>query len=213
MKKRTQKWISRGGVALGLLMLICFLLSPWRIYQKGTDFIYLSVDQMDYREVGIVFGAGITTSGRPSDVLRDRLDIAYEAYVNGAIDKILVSGDNQTEDYSEPDVMRDYLIQQGVPEEDVVADYAGRRSYDTCARANEIWGIETALLITQGYHLPRAIYLCESMGIDSRGISSSQQDYIAGRYYEFREILAIYKAVLDVNLLKPDYIGGESEEL
>lgn len=213
MKKRTKKWLIRGSVLLGGLFFLLFLLSPLRIYRHGTDHIYLSVDQMDYREVGIVFGAGITTSGRPSDILRDRMVTAYDAYVNGSIDKILVSGDNQTEDYSEPDVMRDYLIEWGIPEEDVVADYAGRRTYDTCARANEIWGVDTALLITQGYHLPRAIYLCESMGIDSRGISSSRQDYVAGRYYEFREILAIYKAVLDVNLFKPDYIGGEPEEL
>ncbi|MFT7184515.1 MAG: SanA protein [Oceanicoccus sp.] len=195
------------------LACLFFVISPWLIYQKGTDLIYSDLEAVANYEVAIVFGAGVTASGQPSDALRDRLDTALDLYQLGRLEHVLVSGDNSEEIYNEPDVMRDYLIAWGVAEEDVTADYAGRRTYDTCARANEIWNIEKALLISQGYHLPRAIYLCESFGIESTGLSASRQDYVYQDDYEFREILALYKAVLDVWLLHPDYIGGEVEEL
>jgi vancomycin permeability regulator SanA len=199
-------------VLLGIT-LILFVIAPWRIYESGTSKSYLNLESVGNHEVALVFGAGITASGQPSDALRDRLDTALDLYNSDVIEKILLSGDNSIEEYSEPDVMKDYLISQGVPEYDLFTDYAGRRTYDSCARANEVWGLEKALLITQGYHLPRAIYLCEKFGIESRGISASRQEYVYQNDYEFREILAIYKAVLDIWILHPDYIGGPREEI
>lgn len=213
MKINLKKAILLVLAILLFLFFVFLIIAPWKIYSNGTAQSYLDIDSVGAHEVAIVFGAGITDSGQPSDALRDRLDTAFDLYEKGSIEKILVSGDNSIEEYSEPDVMRGYLIEKGVPEANIRTDYAGRRTYDTCARAHEIWGIEKALLITQGYHLPRSIYLCEAFGIDSRGISASRQEYVYQKKYEFREMLAIYKAVLDVWILKPEYIGGESEKL
>lgn len=164
--------------------------------------------------MAIVFGAGITELNTPTDVLKDRLTVAGRLYWAGTVEKILVSGDNSNEQYSEPDVMRDYLIEiWGIPEEDVTADYAGRRTYDTCVRAHEVWGIESALLVSQAYHLPRSIFTCSKLGMDSEGVTASLQDYVFQKQYELREILALYKAVIDVYLIEPSYIGGESEAI
>jgi vancomycin permeability regulator SanA len=108
--------------------------------------------------------------------------------------------------------MYDYLVfTLDVNPDDVVRDFAGLRTYDTCARAKEIWGIDKAILISQGYHLSRAIFTCNSLGIQSTGYSATQYEYANEDYYKLREIFAIHKAVLDVYILHPEYIGGEPE--
>lgn len=204
---------ARTKIIFGVLafLTLIFLSSPWWIYRAGVNRIY-TPETVPYHPVAIVFGAGLTASGTPSDVLKDRLNVAADLYFSDRVDQILVSGDNPVDTYSEPDAMKDYLIQSGVAEADIVADYAGRRTYDTCARAQEIWDLDAAILISQGYHLPRAIFTCRKLGVESVGVSSSLQSYVYQEKYEFREILAIYKAVLDVYLLKPDFIGGEPED-
>ncbi len=100
-----------------------------------------------------------------------------------------------------------------IPPGAVVLDHAGRRTYDTCIRAHEIWVIEEAILVTQDFHLPRAIWTCERLGIKSRGVSASLQPYVEEEAYRLREILAVYKAALDVFLLHPSYIKGNQENL
>ena len=106
--------------------------------------------------VALVFGAGIRADGRLSPMLADRMDTAIALYQAGKVRKLLVSGDNRFVDYDEPGRMYDYAVARGVPAADVVRDYAGRRTYDTCYRAKAIFGVERALLITQRFHLPRA---------------------------------------------------------
>jgi vancomycin permeability regulator SanA len=108
--------------------------------------------------------------------------------------------------------MYDYLVYTlDVQSEDVVRDFAGLRTYDTCARAKNIWGVDRAILISQGYHLSRAIFTCSELGIQSTGYSATQYEYENELYYKLREILAIHKAVLDIYILHPEYIGGEPE--
>ena len=199
-------------VLLGVFAL--FVLSPWIIRSWAFDKIFERDEVVGISEVAIVFGAGLKEDGSPSDVLKDRLITAAGLYWAGYADKILVSGDNGVESYNEPEAMANYLIWwQGVPEADIVLDYAGRRTYDTCARAKEIWGLESAALVTQEYHLPRALFTCEKFGIESIGVSATLQPYVYDDLYQVRELLATYKAVLDVYLLRPAYIGGETEEL
>jgi SanA protein len=196
-----------------LLLALFFLTLPLWIF-PGEDAIFQEASEApDTYEVALVFGAGLTNSGSPSLVLSDRLQVAAELYFLGKVDKILVSGDNSIEEYDEPTAMYDFLIAWGVDEEDIAVDFAGRRTYDTCARAHEIWGVEKALLVTQEFHLPRALFLCESLGIESEGVSSTLQTYRNENVFESREILAQYKAILDVYLWAPSYIGGEAEEL
>ncbi len=208
------KKIIRKTILIGILLtIIYFLILPIRIVQSGRKQVFQDLESVGNYEVGIVFGAGVKEDGQPHDMLRDRLIVAADLYNDGKIKKILVSGDNRFENYNEPQAMYDYLIEEfGIPDEDIYRDYAGRRSYDTCARAKEIFGVEKALLITQGYHLPRTIYTCEKLGIESEGISGTLEPYIGEEYYKLREIAAIYKAWFDVNIWSPVYVGGEVEE-
>ncbi len=194
-----------------LLSLFIFFLPSLIIGRFKNQIV--SIEELEEHRVGIVFGAGVLKSGRPSDVLMDRLKIAEQLYKEGKIEKILVSGDNRVEHYNEPDVMKNYLVSFGIPQEDISEDFAGRRTFDTCIRANEIWGIEKAVLVSQEYHLYRAIFTCESLGIESVGVSATLQPYVLDEYYVSREKLAIYKAVIDLYLWEPDYVGGEAEEL
>lgn len=191
-----------------------FLASPFLIRFTTSDKVFTFENFSDEQEVAIVFGAGLKEDGTPSDALKDRLIIAGDMYWAGQISKILVSGDNRYENYNEPDAMKEYLVNNyDIPAEDISQDYAGRSTYETCARASNIWGIDEAILITQEFHLPRAIFTCESMHIDSVGVSATLQPYIFDDYYKIRELFATYKAVLDVFILRPNYIKGDSESL
>lgn len=196
------------AITLGLLL---FLGSPFVIQTIEQNKIY-ALDKVPEQEVAIVFGAGLKKDGTPSDALKDRLTVAAELYQAGSIQKILVSGDNRFENYNEPDVMSAYLQTQfGIPAEAIAEDYAGRRTYDTCIRAKTIWNVDAAILITQDFHLPRALYTCESLGIDSVGVSASLQPYLFQKWYHQRETLATLKMLWDLYLWNPFYVSGEAE--
>ena len=104
--------------------------------------------------------------------------------------KLLVSGDNRFVDYDEPGRMYDYAIARGIPAADVVRDFAGRRTYDTCYRAKAIFGVEQAILVTQRFHLPRAIFTCRALGVDAIGFAADLNVYRSERYYRLREAFA-----------------------
>lgn len=178
--------------------------------QWGRSRIYTNPSLVGTYPVAIVFGAAIRQDGSPKHVLEDRLQTAAELYRRGAILKILVSGDNRVEDYNEPEGMYQYLTGTlGVPAQDIARDFGGRRTYDTCRRAHEVFGVRRALLITQGYHLPRALFLCNHLGIESDGISASRREYLRLPYFKLREILALYNALIDLYLWSPAYVGGQ----
>lgn len=191
---------------------LLFLTSPLFILNYGKNHIYIDSSQIPSGQIAIVFGAGIKNNGTPSDMLKDRLLTVTELYNLGVIDKILVSGDNRFENYNEPEVMYQFLVDQGIPTENIVRDYAGRRTYDTCMRAKTLWGVDHALLISQGYHLPRAIFTCHALGIKSTGYSATLQPYVGESWFKAREVLALYVSVLDVYLLHPNYVKGEPED-
>jgi SanA protein len=159
--------------------------------------------------VVIVFGASIRGRGGLSDVLRDRMDTAIALYESGRVQKLLVSGDNQFEEYDEPGAMMAYAIEQGVAAEDVQPDYGGRRTYDTCYRARYIFQVESAVLVTQEFHLPRALFTCSQLGIQSVGVSADKQPYLGARWYEIRETGATLAALWDVLWQRPSPVLGD----
>jgi SanA protein len=126
-----------------------------------------------------------------------------------------MSGDNRFENYNEPAAMKEAAIKRGVPEADIVEDFAGRRTYDTCYRAKEIFGVERAVLVTQQYHLNRALYLCQNMGIDSYGISADRRQYPKSdkNWWTFRENIAIVGAWFDMNIAVQTPILGKKEPI
>lgn len=203
--------VSKKKIALALVLLgATFFALPLLVQHFEQAKIY-TVENAPTETVAIVFGAGIGKNGGPSDVLYDRLTIASQLYKAGKVQKILVSGDNSYENYNEPEVMATTLINAfAIPKEDVIQDFAGRRTYDTI-RAKEVFGIDHAILVTQDFHLPRALYTCNSLGVDSIGVSASLQPYLLEDYYALREYPATLASFVDLYLWTPTYIEGEQE--
>lgn len=165
--------------------------------------------------VAIVFGAGVWSNGEPSPALEDRIITAVELYRSGRTKKLLMSGDNRFENYNEPRAMKAAAIRRGVAAEDIIEDFAGRSTYDTCFRARQIFDVSRAVLVTQEFHLNRAIYLCESLGVDSIGIAADRRQYPEDTKNQWarRETLAIPLAWLDINVLQPTPILGAKEPI
>jgi len=165
--------------------------------------------------VAIVFGAGLWRDGTATPVLHDRVQTAANLYLAGKVERLLMSGDNRFVDYNEPAVMRDLALSLGIPEDAIVLDYAGRRTYDTCYRAKAIFGVKSAILVTQAFHLPRAIYLCDQLGIDSVGVEADLRTYRKSSllYWNLRELFATVAALWDVNISHPVPVLGDPEPI
>ena len=167
------------------------------------------------KPVAIVFGAGLTRDGRPTTVLRDRVEAAARLYFTGKVQKILMSGDNRFTEYNEPGAMRSYALSLGVPDQVIVLDYAGRRTYDTCYRAKVIFGVQEALLVTQSFHLPRALYLCNALGVRADGVSADLHPYRRSiqLIWNLRELPASLTALWDVHISHPVPVLGQPEPI
>lgn len=157
------------------------------------------------RPVAIVLGAGVRSDGLPSYLLAQRLDLAVELYEAGSVQAVLVTGDNEVEHYNETDTMRGYLVDAGIPADRVVGDHAGFSTWDSCARAKEVFGVEEATVLTQEFHLPRAVRLCQAAGIDTVGVggASMSERGFATVYGWAREVPAAV-AALGTAVFQPD---------
>jgi SanA protein len=174
-----------------------------------------SVDSASQRPVAIVFGAGLLRDGSPTPVLRDRVETAADLYFAGKVQKLLMSGDNRFVEYNEPGAMRAYALELGVPEDAIVLDYAGRRTYDTCYRAKEIFGVDQALLVTQRFHLPRALVICNGLGVAGEGVSADRRAYRRSSLgiWNLRELPATLVAFIDTFITRPLPVLGEKEPI
>jgi SanA protein len=169
-------------------------------------YMYASVSDVPERPVIIVLGAAVLRSGQLSAVFLDRANAAIVAYQMGKGKKILVSGDNGTPEHNEVDPARKYLISQGIPEADIYLDHAGFDTYSTMYRAHEIFGVTSAIIVTQSYHLPRSLFVAHMLGIDAVGYRSDNVHLLARN--EMRESLARIKALWDVAVHRtPKYLG------
>lgn len=160
------------------------------------------------RPAALVLGAGVYPSGRLSIVLSDRMNTAISLYEAGKVERLLLSGDNSVDHYNEPARMGEYALAAGLPATALAYDFAGRRTYDSCWRARHIFGLDQVIVVTQAFHLPRALYLCQQAGIDAVGVVADQRAYQFARWFAFREAFARVQAWLDVHLLHPQPIGG-----
>lgn len=213
---RTKTWLSGHRDWLLTLLLVVATALAINYAHIGSYGRYFTAEYIDsgYPDVAVVLGGGIE-NGKPRPLLRDRLIAAAELYKDGEIKKILVSGDNRFDAYNEPKVMSDYLVkEQGIPADAIVADNAGRSTYETCERAKKIFGLEKAVLISESTHLPRAIYLCRHFGIEAVGKASdgeSSSGLRAGQ--RWREFLARTKASLNVYIIGEQTILGDKIKL
>ncbi len=197
---------------ISLLLLVIGARLMTAIYSRNKMF---SVDSVSTNQVAVVFGAGLQYDGSPSPILRDRVETAVNLYFAGKVKKLLMSGDNRFVDYNEPGAMRAYAVTLGVPEEDIILDYAGRRTYDTCYRAKHIFGLNEAILVTQSYHMPRALFTCNGIGLKSVGVTSDIRKYgkISWLNWNIRELPATLVAVWDVWITHPLPVLGDFEPI
>ncbi|MGN9840508.1 SanA/YdcF family protein [Nonomuraea sp. H19] len=156
-------------------------------------------------QAALVLGAGLY-GATPTPMLARRLDIAAELYQAGKVRALLLSGDNSRKDYDEPTVMRDYLRGKGVPDAVMVLDYAGFDTWDSCVRARKVFGAERVTVITQEFHLPRAVTLCRTAGLEAFGVGDDSVRRWASTTYVYaaRELFATAKAFADAMILHSD---------
>lgn len=182
----------------------------WReVVQRNYGRYIYSVESVPAERVAVVFGAAVYGNGRLSTVLRDRVDTAIALYEAGKVERIVMTGDNSSENYNEPEAMMQYAIRQGVPAAAIQPDYAGLRTYDSCYRLRHIFGLTSAILVTQEFHLSRAIFTCKALGVDAVGVAADQRPYRAAEWYETRETAASLVALLDVIRRQPATVMGE----
>ncbi len=156
----------------------------------------------------IVLGAGIKTADEPSDMLKDRLDTAIMLYKAGVAKKILLTGDNGTVQHNEIHVMLLYMRRAGIPDEVLFCDHAGFSTYDSMYRAQSIFCVKRAVVVTQSYHLYRALYIAEGLGIDVQGAASDQCSYTGWFYRDAREVVARIKDIGKVAVRAKPLLGG-----
>lgn len=200
-------------ILLIILVLIFLIGAPRLIMLRHASSRVYTDDTVASFRAAIVFGAGLTADGGPTAVLMDRVATAAKLYTAGKVEKILMSGDNRFSYYNEPGAMKDYAMQIGVPEEDIILDYAGRRTYDTCYRAKEIFQLSEAIVVTQLFHLPRALYTCSSLGLQAVGISADMRTYQDSDFWSIREIPASLIAFIQVHLTHPEPVLGDQEPI
>jgi SanA protein len=211
-------WLLKVGIRLillpGLFALFTLLAtrSVFLLYAAPKTFAF---DAAPAEKVAIVFGAGLLRNGSAGPVLSDRVETAVRLYQAGRVDKLLMSGDNRFVEYNEPEAMRQYALNAGVPDEDIVLDYAGRRTYDTCYRAKHIFNVESAILVTQPFHMARALYLCNNFGVESIGVESDNRYFLkrSRLFWNIRELFATMGAAWDVMYLHPLPVLGEPQPI
>ncbi|MGB3510463.1 MAG: ElyC/SanA/YdcF family protein [Microcoleaceae cyanobacterium] len=204
------KWILLNQRLIFLLLVLTILLIPLvlNFYVKlvTSRYRYTEPTKVSAQPIAIVFGAGVWDDGSPTPMLADRVQGAVNLYNIGRVKKILMTGDNGTPDYNEVKAMQEYAISRGVSVDDITLDYAGFSTYESCYRAQKIFGITQAVLVTQRYHLPRAVYTCRHLGVDAVGLGTQDWGKFRNdsmRRYSTREILAVLKALWEVHITRP----------
>lgn len=204
----SNRFLKVSIVALMVASVACIALVAV-IKHRAKRYTYSYTEHVPECYTAIVFGAGIR-DGKPSKYLKDRLDAGIRLYEAGKVQRLLLSGDNGSRNYDELKVMRDYCIAKNVKAEDLFLDFAGFDTYSTLYRAKEIFEVDKAVLVSQNYHLDRAIYIGRSLGLDSYGYAADIGHYGGYRRNMLREVLATVNAFVEVNLQrKPKFLGEQ----
>lgn len=206
MKKIIKKTIR--FLILAIIATTLFTVSTYNYTDKIGESLTVSVEDTKKADCIIVLGAGIV-GNRPSIALANRLDKAIEVYNIGHTKKILVSGDHGQSNYDEVNVMRNYLLEKGIPEDDIFMDHAGFSTYDSMYRARSVFKVRSAIVVTQGLHLRRALYIGDELGIKVTGVEAENSTVKSTTLQAVREYPARVKAFLQCEILhsKPKYLG------
>lgn len=190
------------------LILALFVFTNERIISTTKDQIYANIDDLPESQAVLILGAKVYSNGNLSPYLRDRADTAIAVYSAGKAHKILISGDHGQDEYDEVNAIKDYVLLQGVPDEDIFLDHAGFDTYDSLVRARFVFNVTSLIVSTQDFHVARAVYIGNAQGIEIAGMSADIQKYenISRNYY--REYLARTKSFFDVLIsAEPRFLG------
>ena len=192
-----------------LLVLIIILIELYMISVTHKKILNLETAKIKKSDCILVLGAGIRNK-KPSPMLEDRLKTAIKLYEKGYAPKILVSGDHENYNYDEVNVMKDYLKDNGIPSEDIFMDHAGLSTYDSIFRAKSIFETKNIIIVTQKYHLYRALYIAKSLNIKAVGVSADKRRYFGQTKRDIREIIARLKDFIKC-IIKPNptYLGNQ----
>ncbi|WP_436527973.1 SanA/YdcF family protein [Actinoplanes sp. HUAS TT8] len=203
-----RRLIILGGLGVALAVTAVAATNLW-VREESAGHIHTAAD-VPAAPVALVLGAQVNPDGEPSAFLAARLDIARDLYRSGKVKAILVSGDHAEWSYDEPGAMLVYLVARGVPADRIVMDHAGFDTYDSCARANKIFGVHRAIVVTQSFHIPRAVALCRTLGIDATGVGDDTARIYKPLWFrgQTREWAAALKAAWDVTTRRdPVFLG------
>ena len=190
------------------LLVIIILAGDVYVFIRGMDSVVNFESNLQHAECAIVLGAGVNEDGTPGGFLKNRLDTAIELYNKGYVDKLLMTGDNGQVEYNEVECMRQYAIDRGVPARDVFLDHAGFSTYESMYRAKAIFQVQSAIVVTQRYHIFRALYIGQEKGINVQGYCAKAIHNGEDRFRLIREMLAMDKDIVQCLLnTKPTYLG------
>lgn len=211
--RRTSRRVFRvlvvtAGVGV-LAAMIFFVGSNLFIMWQGGRHRVAGPSDAPNADVAIVLGAKVWPSGTPSNMLQDRLLTGIELYRQGKVGKLLLSGDHGRVSYDEVNAMRAFVLDRGVPPEDVFTDHAGFSTYDTMYRARDVFQVRDALVVTQGFHLDRAVYTARALGLEATGVPADLHVYQNADRFAARDWLARCKALLQLHVLhaQPRFLG------
>ncbi len=175
---------------------------------ETKKYISETIAEVPHTDSAVILGASTLKNGSLSAVLKHRVDTAIELYEKKKVNKILVTGDNGTLSYNEVNPVRIYLLEKGIPDKDIFLDHAGFDTYSSMYRARDIFLAGRITIVTQSFHLPRAVYIARMLGMDAYGMSADKSEYKTRNYV--REVFANVKAVMDLVLKRePKYLGDE----
>lgn len=196
------------GFYLAIASVILVSVINWHINSYSEDYIYEKTDSIPKCYTALVLGAFVYNNGNPSGILRDRLDKGIELYTKKKINRFLLSGDHGTFKYDEVNNMKEYLLNKGVSTKDIFLDHAGFDTYNSAVRAKEIFNVENVIIVTQEFHLARAVYIARKKGLNAFGAIADKLKYPSLPYLKKREWLARIKAFIEVVTNRdPKFLG------
>lgn len=202
MQPNVKRWLWWIAAATNAFLVITVSMIAY-VQLAPRNLMKPTVASLDAAPVAMVLGASVKDDGTLSDALKDRILTGVELYQTGKVTQILMTGDDGGLRRNEIVPMKQAALDAGVPEKDILTDGEGYRTYESCKRASQIFDIKKAIVVTQRFHLPRALYLCSRFGIDVQGIAADKQPYVRILYFTMRDLLASAKAWWDINVYAP----------
>lgn len=197
-------------VSVAMLLIACVILLNTHIHHSSEKYISKSIKSLPFSYTVLVLGAHVQENGQLSFILKDRVDRALELYKSHKICRFLLSGDHGRKNYDEVNNMKKYLINKGVSTKDIFLDHAGFDTYSSLVRAKEVFDVKSVIIVSQQFHLPRAVYIARKIGLNAYGCPTANDFYERNLYYKFRESLADVKAYFSLLFhLNPRFLGKE----